>query len=53
MKKTSYKPILHAGKMLLIILAFPFALAGVLVWSAILLGRAAAAAVKKPAAKLN
>lgn len=53
MKKTSDKPILHMGKILLIILAFPFVLAGVLVWSAILLGKAAAAAVKKPAARLN
>ena len=53
MKKTSYKPILHIGKMLLIILAFPFALTGVLVWAAILLGKAAAAAVKKPAARLD
>ena len=53
MKKTSYKPILHVGKILLIILAFPFALAGVLVRAAMLLGKAAAAAVKKPAARLN
>lgn len=53
MKKTSNNPFLHAGKILLIVLAFPFALAGVLVWAAILLGKAAAAAVKKPAAKLN
>ena len=53
MKKTSDKPFLHVGKILLIILAFPFALTGVLVWAAILLGKAAAAAVRKPAAKLN
>ena len=55
MKKTSYKPILHIGKILLIILAFPFALTGVLVWAAVLLGKAAAEAVakKKPAARLN
>lgn len=53
MKKTSYKPILHTGKILLIILAFPFALICFTVWAAILLGKAAAAAVKKPAAKLN
>lgn len=41
MKKTSYKPIRHAGKILLIILAFPFVLTGVLAWSAVLLGKAA------------
>ena len=53
MKKTSNKPFLHVGKVLLIIFAFPFALICFTVWAAILLGKAAAAAVKKPAAKLN
>lgn len=55
MKKTSNKPFLHVGKILLIILAFPFALVCFTVWAAILLGKAAAeaAAKKKPAAKLN
>ena len=55
MKKKSNNPILHIGKILLIILALPFALAGVLVWAAILFGKAAAEAIRKkmPAARLH
>ena len=47
MKKTSHKPLLHIGKMILIIIAFPFALAGVMIWGAVLLGKAAANMVVK------
>ena len=47
MKKTSQKPFLHIFRLLLIIVAFPFALAGILVWAAVLLGRAVANTVGK------
>ena len=47
MKRKSENPILHIVKILLIILALPFALAGVLVWAVILLGKAAVAEVAK------
>ena len=55
MKKASDKPFLHVGKILLIILAFPFALICFTVWAAILLGKAAAEALgkKKLNARLN
>ena len=55
MKKKSDNPFLHIGKILLIVLALPFVLAGLTVWAAILLGKAAAYALskKKPAARLN
>ena len=55
MKKTSQNLFLHLGKILLIILAFPFALAGLSVWAAVLLGKAAAEAIgkKRKAASAN
>lgn len=55
MKKIFEKPMLHFGKIILIILTLPFALAGVLGWAMILLGKAAAESIKKkrPAAKLH
>ena len=46
MKKRYSKPILHIGKLLLIVLAFPFALAGVLIWAAVLLVKATANSVR-------
>ena len=53
MKKKSDNPFLHIGKILLIVLVLPFVLAGLTVWAAVLLGKAAASALKKPAARLN
>lgn len=47
MKKKSHNPFLHIGKMLLIILALPFALAGFTVWAAILFSKAAVEALGK------
>ena len=55
MKKKSDNPFLHIGKILLIVLALPFVLAGLTVWAAVLLGKAAAAALgkKRKAASAN
>ena len=50
MKHKTDNPMKHVGKLLLIVVAFPFALVGVLAWGAVVLGRAAAKEVgrKKP-----
>ena len=47
MKHKTDNPMKHVGKLLLIVVALPFALVGVLVWGAVVLGRAAAKEVVK------
>lgn len=55
MKKTSVNPLLRAGKVILTIVALPFLLAGILIWSVVTLGRVAVETIikKKPAAQLK
>lgn len=55
MKKTSVNPLLRAGKAILAIIALPFMLLGILIWSIVTLGKVAVETIvkKKPAAKLN
>ena len=47
MKKKSDNPFLHIGRILLIVLALPFVLAGLTAWAAVLIGKAAAEALGK------